>query len=101
MYDIETAFAKTFSNWNIRLPSDAVEQKRPGKIEQSGWFITYVFNEDHMDFYAVHRMTNPRHIRIYSDGRCEGLAAPSEGYCYPGDTDQYSDEYEGKSNESC
>ena len=88
MNKIETAFAKTFSTWNIQLPPDATDRKQPGKIMQSGWIIRYVFGEDYLDYYAVHRMTNPRHERIHPDGRSEPLEAPREMYIVPGGADE-------------
>ncbi len=88
MDNIETAFAKTFDNWNIRLPQNATALKQPGKIVQAGWVISYVFGEDYLDYYAEHRMTNPRHVRIHSDGRSESLEAPQEMYAVPGDADE-------------
>ena len=88
MNDIETAFAKTFSTWNIQLPPDATNRKQPGKIMQSGWNIRYVFGEDYLDYYAVHRMTNPRHVRIHADGRRESLDAPRDMFAVSGDADE-------------
>ncbi len=40
---------------------------------KTGWFISYVFGNNYLDFYADHRMTNPRHNRIHTDGRIEAL----------------------------
>ena len=80
MNAIERSFARTFDNWGITLPPDATSLRRPGKIVQAGWIIRYVFGEDYLDYYAAHRMTNPRHVRIHSDGRRESLEAPREMY---------------------
>lgn len=88
MNNIDTTFAKIFDSWNIHLPPNATTLKRPGKITQAGWSIRYVFGEDYLDYYAVHRMTNPRHVRIHSDGRCESLEAPKEMYAIPRDADE-------------
>ena len=88
MNNIEDAFADIFATWDIRLPPDAVTLRQPGKISQRGWAIRYVFGEDHLDYYADHRMTNPRHVRIHSDGRIEHLEAPREMYSIAGDADE-------------
>ena len=88
MNNVETTFAKMFGNWNIQLPLNAVALKQPGEIMQAGWFIRYVFDADYLDYYADHRMTNPRHGRIHSDGRHESLEAPQEMYVVPGDADE-------------
>ena len=88
MNAIERTFARTFDNWGMSLPPDATALRRPGKIVQAGWIIRYVFGEDHLDYYAVHRMTNPRHVRIHSDGRRESLEAPSEMYATPRGADE-------------
>lgn len=77
MSTFETSFNDTFAPWQIRLPPDAVEQRRRGKIIQGGWAIWYLFGSDetgeYLDYYASHRMTNDRHVRTYADGRCESL----------------------------
>ncbi len=88
MNDIENTFAKMFGNWNIQLPPDAITLKQPGEIMQAGWLIRYVFGADYLDYYAQHRMTNPRHGRIHSDGRHEPLEAPHEMYVIPRDSDE-------------
>ena len=83
MDNIHRIFAKAFGNWDIHLPPDATTLKRPGRIKKAGWSISYVFGEDYLDYYAEHRMTNPRHMRIYADGRVEGMEAPRDGYAIP------------------
>ena len=88
MDNIEAAFAKTFETWDIQLLRDATTLRQPGKIMQAGWIIRYVFGEDHLDYYAEHRMTNPRHVRLHPDGRSESLAAPRDMYVVPGDADE-------------
>ncbi len=56
-------------------------------MNKSGWSITYIFDEDeqgkYLDFYASHRMTNPRHCRIRENGELEGLPGYREMYSYP------------------
>ena len=88
MDNIDRIFAESFASWNIQLPLDATTLRRPGRINKAGWSISYVFGEDYLDYYAEHRMTNPRHVRIYADGRVEGLEAPRDGYVIPGDADE-------------
>ena len=88
MDSIAAAFAETFEPWDIRLPSDATASKTPGKITHAGWHVRYVFGEDYLDYYAEHRMTNPRHVRIHSDGRGESLEAPRDMYVVPRDADE-------------
>ena len=88
MDSIEAAFAETFEPWDIQLPSGATASKLPGKIMHDGWHIRYIFGEDYLDYYAEHRMTNPSHVRIHSDGRCESLEAPRDMYVVPRDADE-------------
>ena len=88
MDSIEAAFAGTFESWDIQLPSGAAALKLPGKITQAGWNIRYIFGEDYLDYYAEHRMTDPRHVRIHSDGRCESLGAPRDMYVVPRNADE-------------
>ena len=88
MNNIDTTFAKIFNSWNIHLPPDAIKLKLPGKITKAGWSIRYVFGEDYLDYYAVHRMTNPRHVRIHSSGQYESLESPREMFVIPSDADE-------------
>jgi hypothetical protein len=79
MTNIEAKFNDSFSDWDIRLPPDAVDQRKRGKIVQAGWVIWYLFSSDekgdYLDYYASHRMTDDDHVRIYTDGLCEELPA--------------------------
>ncbi len=79
MKNIEESFNDNFSHWGIRLPANAVEQRKGGKIVQAGWAIWYLFGRDdqgdYLDYYASHRMTNDRHVRLYASGICESLPA--------------------------
>ena len=77
--EIERVFNEMFEEWGIELPREDVAERRRGKITREGWAIWYVFGEDEggefMDYYASHRMTNDRHVRIRAGGECEGLEA--------------------------
>ena len=79
MNKIETQFNRTFAKWEIGLPAEALHRRERGKIVQAGWAIWYLFGADehgeYLDYYASHRMTDDRHVRIYSDGRVESLPA--------------------------
>ena len=89
---IANTFAQYFQHWNIQLPLEDMETRRPGKILQQGWVIEYVFgsteDEEFLDFYAGHRMTNDRHVRIFANGRAEGLEAMQDSYGYPANADE-------------
>ena len=78
-------FNEYFANWNIELSDDAVLDLDKGKIIQivaAGWTIKVLFGEDvqgkYMDFYAGHRMTNDRHVRVRGDGSTKWLPTLSE-----------------------
>ena len=88
MTNIETTFARTFENWDIKLPPDAFAMKQPGTIHKAGWTIRYVFDEDYLDYYATHRMTNDRHVRIHADGHSAVLESPQDFIVYPKDADE-------------
>ena len=79
---IEEIFNQEFFSWGIRLPPDDITSRRRGRISERGWTIWYLFGSDgdkeYLDYYAMHRMTNDRHVRIYSDGTLEGLETISE-----------------------
>ena len=108
MENIEKAFTDYFAHWDIRLPPEAMESKQQGKILEAGWIVEYLFGVDegveYLDFYAVHRMTDDRHERVYTDGRHESLETPMEMYGYPGDADEATkqramDEYHAHNRE--
>lgn len=81
MREIEARFQDTFAPWGITLPPDHVRERRRGKIVEAGWAIWYLFGSDergeYLDYYASHRMTNDRHIRIREDGAEEHLPTVS------------------------
>lgn len=83
---MEGRFAGYFANWSIRLPEGAVQLEEPGVIQQDGWTIRYVFDNDaegsYLEFYATHRMTNDRRVRIYSSGETKDLEALETMYGY-------------------
>ena len=76
---IKLCFAEDFEHWGLYLPEEDVVQRRRGKICKAGWAVWYLFGKDddgeYLDYYAAHRMTNDSHVRIFEDGRCEGLPA--------------------------
>lgn len=88
MTNIEEIFAEYFAHWGIKLPPDAIAMKQPGTIHKAGWTIRYVFYEDCLDYYATHRMTNERHVRIHADGHSESLDSRREFVVYPKDADE-------------
>jgi hypothetical protein len=77
MRSIEERFNRTFAHWGIALPPEDVTDRRRGKIVASGWAIWYLFGEDerggYLDYYAFHRMTDDRHVRLREDGPTEHL----------------------------
>lgn len=66
------------------MPHEDVAIRRRGRINRSGWTISYLFGSDdkgnYLDFYAAHRMTNDQHLRIYEDGDEEPLPAIQDIY---------------------
>lgn len=89
MEQIAATFADHFRNWNIELPTDSLASRQQGEIRQARWIIEYLFgseaDEEYLDYYASHAMTNDRHVRIYADGRSESLEALSEMWAYSKD----------------
>jgi hypothetical protein len=77
MDEIEAQFNAEFAHWSIRIPPEDIAQRRRGRILHAGWAIWYLFGSDEMgeylDYYASHRMTDDRHVRIGACGRCEAL----------------------------
>ena len=87
MSEIERVFNEAFRPFQISLAPEDLAQKRRGGIVQRGWAIWYLFGADargeYMDYYAAHRMTNDRHVRIYADGTTESLPALCSMYFLP------------------
>jgi hypothetical protein len=56
-------------------------QPRAGHLVQEGWAIWFRFGSDedgeYLDYYAAHRMTNDRHVRLRDSGTEEDLPALS------------------------
>jgi hypothetical protein len=87
---IADAFNRYFANFNIRVEAGEVRVGGRRKIRARGWHITFRVVPDDagspsLEFYATHRMTNDRHVRIWADGYLEHLDAIHElvGYDHP------------------
>lgn len=87
MHEIPKIFNQFFQTWKIVLPPEALETRQRGELHGSGWTIQYLFGQDeqgeYLDFYATHRMTNDRHMRIYTTGEVISLEAPLEFMVFP------------------
>lgn len=74
---IEKIFNDHFSHWDFFIPLEDIKNRSRGKICKAGWAIWYLFGKDgkgeFLDYYATHRMTNDRHVRIYESGEIKGL----------------------------
>ena len=86
-------FNHDFEHWGIELPVDAMSPGSVCLIVQRGWTIWTRFDiaavdeRERLDYYAMHRMTNDRHVRLYADGEEEILPALEEFYAQ-GDTEE-------------
>ena len=101
MNRIAEVFNQTFAHWQITHPVEAIEAHQRGEIRAAGWTIRYLFGEDengeYLDYYASHRMTNDRHVRIYANGSVEQLEAIQEFMIFPaGSTKEQEKEIERK-----
>lgn len=77
---IADVFNDYFRNWNIRISPGHVRDGNRDSIEARGWRINYLVDTDadgklFLEFYATHRMTDDRHVRISSSGDVEDLDA--------------------------
>ena len=81
-------FNRDFARWELELPFDAMSPGVVRLVVQRGWTIWTRFDIDpedgreHLDYYAMHRMTNDRHVRLYADGEEESLPAMGWAYGY-------------------
>jgi len=84
MVKLAATFRRQFSHWGISLPEHDVQNRSPGVIHQAGWTIRYHFGDDdgreYLEYFAGHRMTNDRLVRICEDGSSETLDACQEFY---------------------
>ncbi|MCY3701906.1 MAG: hypothetical protein OXG16_04390 [Rhodospirillales bacterium] len=84
-------FNRSFSHWDPELPMDAVKPGVASLIVRRGWIIWTKFEaqaEDdlpHLDYYAMHRMTNDRHVRLYADGDTNCLPTIVSYMIHPAD----------------
>ena len=84
-------FNRAFAIWEIDLPVDAMSPGRVWLIVQRGWTIWTRFDtgaeddREYLDYYAMHRMTDDRHVRLYADGEEEDLPAMAGSFGYPND----------------
>jgi hypothetical protein len=91
---IREAFAAYFKDFDIHLPSEI--PAAGGLIKQAGWNIRYAVGRDggrrYLELYAMNRMTNDRHLRVYEDGTVETLGTVSQGVTFnpdvPGDRER-------------
>lgn len=77
---IADAFNRYFDNFNIRVEAGEVRVGSRREIRARGWRIRFRVVPDDagspsLEFYATHRMTNDRHVRIWADGYLEHLDA--------------------------
>lgn len=84
---IAEEFNKYFSNFEIGIRSEDVVVGTRRSIGKRGWRINFrIYSDDSglpcLEFYAVHRMTSDRHVRIRADGVTQELDAILESYGY-------------------
>lgn len=88
---IRQRFNRAFAHWEIKLPDEAMSLGVVWIIVQQGWTIWTRFDVDaeggreHLDYYAMHRMTDDCHVRLYADGEEESLPAIESICVYPKD----------------
>jgi hypothetical protein len=88
---IAEVFNRYFENFGIRIQPEHVRLGVRREIRQQGWRIRFRVDPDDdagfpsLEFYATHRMTDDRHVRIRADGRVEELDAIRELFAYRAD----------------
>jgi hypothetical protein len=99
---IVDGFNAYFRKFGIRIPAADVMVGGHGRIAKRGWLIAYRIDPDDagkpsLEFYATHRMTDDRHLRIRADGDFERLRTIHGGYGYkpevPGSEEAARDAY--------
>jgi hypothetical protein len=99
---IAETFNRHFAAFDIRIqPGDVIAGRRREILAQ-GWRIAFRVDPDDagspsLEFYAAHRMTSDRHMRIRADGHEDELDAIWESYAYdakvPGSQDAAREKY--------
>ncbi len=99
---VAEAFNAYFANFDIRIGPEDVAVGIRRTIGERGWRITYGVDPDDaglasLEFYATHRMTNDRHVRIWADGHVDHMDAINELFAYdpkaPGSKEAAEEEY--------
>ena len=77
---IAGVFNDYFGNWNIGISPGHVRIGSRDSFVARGWNINYLVDVDadgelFLEFYATHRMTDDRHVRISSSGEADHLDA--------------------------
>jgi hypothetical protein len=77
---IADTFNGYFANFDIRIDPVDVKIGSRREINKRGWWIAYRVPPDDggfpsLEFYAVHRMTDDRHVLIWADGYLQRLDA--------------------------
>ena len=93
-------FAETFAHWGIEIDAKDLQAGR-GRIGKAGWNIAFLTGvaegKAYLEYYASHRMTNDRHVRIWATGEAEDLPAIRDIYVFhadrPGDEERAKAEY--------
>jgi hypothetical protein len=78
---IAAAFRDEFAHWGLTLPSEPAVS---GTIHRSGWTVNYRFmtegEERCLYYFASHRMTNDRLVRIGANGESRTIDSCQEFY---------------------
>ena len=86
---LEREFNSIFEPFDICLPADFIASQESGRIVKGGWTVWFTFGKegeaDYLDYYASHRMTNDRHVRLHADGRRESLDVVESLHSVPTD----------------
>lgn len=84
---LRQAFNESFKRWQIELPPDATAPGAVWLIVSASWTVWTLFGaedgREYLDYYAMHRMTDDRHVRLYANGESEDLPAISGMYVIP------------------
>lgn len=99
--NIALVFKEHFKNWDIELPIESIEAGSKDNIVKHGWSISFLFGKkngkEYLDYYAMHRMTNDSHVRIWESGTVTNLPAVFDVYGFnpdiPGDEEKKQQRY--------
>ncbi|MEJ7783759.1 MAG: hypothetical protein WKF96_03075 [Solirubrobacteraceae bacterium] len=97
---IERVFHERFGRIGLRLPVEAVNDRRGGHLFHRAWHIGYQWGEEngetYLDVLAQNRFTDDHAERLWACGRTDRIETVSSFYVVPADASDAEREHRGR-----